>query len=175
MNLSLGSDNGWADDDTASNRAYQRLNEAGITFMISAGNSADSTEGNMYGGNTLTADPETSMISAPAVYADGLAVASMENSVAAQSFLYWTDAQGNESRACFADPNDIAMKATLGEGEWNVIPVGGYGTYELTFQINNISDRDVTCSVHANLARPDTDVFESYWGNAQVALAATWC
>ena len=49
------------------------------------------------------------------------------------------------------------------------------GTYELTFQINNISDRDVTCSVHANLARPDTDVFESYWGNAQVALAATWC
>ena len=44
------------------------------------------------------------------------------------------------------------------------------GTYELTFQINNISDRDVTCSVHANLARPDTDVFESYWGDAQVAL-----
>ncbi len=130
INLSLGSDNGWADDDTASGRVYERLNEAGITMMISAGNSGDSTAGNMYGDHTLTADPETAMMSAPAVYPAGLAVASMENSVAAQSFLYWADAEGKESKAYFADPNEIAMKATLGEGSWNVIPVGGYGTYE---------------------------------------------
>ena len=130
VNLSLGSDNGWADDDTASMHAYERLNEAGITFMISSGNSGDSAAGNAYGDHNLTADPETSMMSAPAVYSSGLAVASMENSVAAQSFLYWTDAAGTESKAYFADPYDIAMKATLGEGEWNVIPVDGYGTYE---------------------------------------------
>jgi len=130
VNLSLGSDNGWAEDDSAANHAYERLNEAGITFMISAGNSADSTAGNNYGEHTLTADPETSMMSAPAVYANGLAVASMENSVAAQSFLTWTDAQGSENKAYFADPNEIAMKATLGAESWNVIPVDGYGTYD---------------------------------------------
>ena len=130
VNLSLGSDNGWADDDTASGHAYARLNEAGITFMISAGNSGNSAAGNMYGDHNLTADPETSMISSPAVYPNGLAVASMENSVAAQSFLYWYDADGKESKAYFTDPFEIAMKATLGEGSWNVIPVGGYGTYE---------------------------------------------
>ena len=130
VNLSLGSDNGWAEDDTASNHAYERLNAAGITFMVSAGNSADSTYNNNYGSHTLTADPETSMMSAPAVYNSGLAVASMENSVSAQSVLYWADADGNETKVPFADPYTIAMKATLGSESWNVIPVDGYGTYE---------------------------------------------
>ena len=130
VNLSLGSDNGWADDDTAASHAYQRLNDTGITFMISAGNSADSAAGNSYGDHNLTADPETSMVSAPAVYPSGLAVASMENSVAAQSYLYWADAAGNETKAYFADPNEIAMKATLGSESWNIIPVDGYGTYD---------------------------------------------
>ena len=130
VNLSLGSDNGWAEDDTAANHAYERMNEAGLTFMISAGNSGDSTAGNQYGEHTLVEDPETSMISAPAVYHDGLAVASMENDVAAQSILFWTDREGQEHKAPFSDPYEIAMKATLGEGSWNVIPVDGYGTYE---------------------------------------------
>ena len=130
VNLSLGSDNGWAEDDTAANHAYQRLSEAGITFMISAGNSADSAYGNSYGDHTLTADPEISMISAPAVYDAGLAVASIENTVATQTVLYWSDPQGRETKVPFADPYDIAMKATLGEKSWNVIPVEGYGTPE---------------------------------------------
>ena len=128
VNLSLGSDNGWAEDDTAANHAYQRLSEAGITFMISAGNSGDSTYGNAYGDQTLTADPEISMMSAPAVYDAGLAVASIENTAATQTVLYWSDAQGSETKVPFSDPYDIAMKATLGEKSWNVIPVEGYGT-----------------------------------------------
>ena len=128
VNLSLGSDNGWADDDTAANHAYQRLNEAGITFMVSAGNSGDSAMGNHYGDRNLTADPETSMISSPAVYASGLAVASMENDVAAQSILFWQGTDGIEHKAAFSDPFEIAMKSTLGEGSWKVIPVEGYGT-----------------------------------------------
>ena len=129
VNLSLGSDNGWAEDDTAANHAYERMNAAGLTFMVSAGNSGDSTYGNQYGNHTLTADPETSMMSAPAVYNTGLAVASIENTVNAQSVLFWYDAEGSENKAAFADPNTIAMKASLGTGSWNVIPVDGYGTY----------------------------------------------
>ena len=130
VNLSLGSDNGWAEDDSPANHAYQRMNEAGLTFIISAGNSADSTSGNQYGDHTLTADPETSMISAPAVYGTGLAVASIDNTVTNQSVLFWADMEGKETKAAFRDPYDIAMKSTLGSGSWNVIPVEGYGTYE---------------------------------------------
>ena len=130
VNLSLGSDNGWSEDDTAANHAYERLNQAGITFMVSAGNSYDSTYGNQYGENTLTADPETSMISSPAVYNTGLAVASIDNTVTTQSILYWQGTDGIEHKAPYIDPFTIAMKATLGEGSWNVIPVDGYGTYE---------------------------------------------
>ena len=130
VNLSLGSDNGWAEDDTASNHAYQRLNDAGITFMVSAGNSGDSAAGNQYGDHNLTSDPETSMMSAPAVYSSGLAVASMENDVAAQSVLYWSDLSGNETKVPYTDPLEIGMRADLGEKNWNIIPVDGYGTYE---------------------------------------------
>ncbi len=130
VNLSLGSDNGWAEDDTAACAAYKRLVEAGIVFMVSAGNSGDSTYNNHYGSHTLTADPETSMMSAPAVYETSLAVASMENSVAAQSILYWADTDGSETKVAFQDPNTVAMKASLGKESWNVIPVDGYGTYD---------------------------------------------
>ncbi len=130
VNLSLGSDNGWAQDDTAANAAYDRLSKAGITLMISAGNSGDSTYGSNYGENTLTADPETSMMSAPAIYSSGLSIASMENNVEAQSVLYWTDEALAEHKAPFMDPFTVAMKASLGERSWNVIPVDGYGTYD---------------------------------------------
>ncbi|MBE6950731.1 MAG: hypothetical protein E7451_05265 [Ruminococcaceae bacterium] len=130
VNLSLGSDNGWAEDDSAANHAYERMNAAGLTFMVSAGNSADSTYNNQYGSHTLAEDPETSMISAPAVYGTGLAVASIENTVTNQSVLFWADPEGNETKAAFRDPYDIAMKSSLGSGSWNVIPVEGYGTYD---------------------------------------------
>ncbi|MBR7179366.1 MAG: S8 family serine peptidase [Oscillospiraceae bacterium] len=130
INLSLGSDNGWADDDTVAGAAYKRVNEAGISLMISAGNSAESTAGNHYGEHTLTADPEVSMISSPAVYGSGLAVASAENAVTTQSVLFWAGTDGVEHKAVYLDPHEIAMKASLGEGSWNVIPVDGYGTYE---------------------------------------------
>ncbi len=130
VNLSLGSDNGWAEDDTAANAAYERLNQAGILFMVSAGNSGDSAYGNHYGDSTLVEDPETSMMSAPAVYDTSMAVGSIQNTVEAQSILFWTDGEGEEHKAAFLDPYTIAMKYSLGEDSWNVIAVDGYGTYD---------------------------------------------
>ena len=130
VNLSLGSDNGWAEDDTAACAAYKTLSDAGIVFMVSAGNSGDSTYNNNYGSHTLTADPEVSMMSAPAVYENNLAVASIENTVSAQSVLYWKDTDGTEYKVPYTDPYTIAMKATLGEESWKVIHVDGYGTAE---------------------------------------------
>ena len=54
INLSLGSDNGFADDDSMQKELYKRVNNAGIVLMTAAGNSEKSSDNNNYGGNSLT-------------------------------------------------------------------------------------------------------------------------
>ncbi len=131
VNLSLGSDNGFSHDDSAASVVYKRLNDAGILFMTSAGNAGYSSVNNNYGGNTLTSDPEISMMSSPAIYSTNLAVASMENMVQARSILTWTGMDGQAHTIAFQDPNEVAMKYKFaGRDPVNVIPVDGYGTYE---------------------------------------------
>lgn len=131
VNLSLGSDNGFAHDDSAASVVYRRLNDAGILFMTSAGNAGYSSVSNNYGGNTLTSDPEISMMSSPAIYSTNLAVASMENMVQARAILTWIDTKGETHKAAYQDPNEVAMKYKFaGKGPVNVIPVDGYGTYD---------------------------------------------
>ena len=129
VNLSLGSDNGFAEDDTAANAVYERLNAAGIVFMVSAGNSADSAYMNNYDSHNLTTDPEISMMSAPAVYENNLAVASINNTVTSQSVLTWTDAEGVEHTVPFQDTTDGAMQYKLADQSVRLIAVDGYGTY----------------------------------------------
>ncbi len=129
VNLSLGSDNGYANDDTAQHDLYQRIEEAGIVLMTSAGNSAFSSSGNNYNGYSTTDNPEINMMSSPAVYATNLAVASIDNTVATQSMLVWTDADGQTHKAAFYDPNGIAMKYKfVGKDPVQLIAVDGYGT-----------------------------------------------
>ena len=130
VNLSLGSDNGFAEDDAAANEAYARLQETGIIFMTSAGNASYSSANNQYGGYPLVSDPEISMMSAPAVYSSNLSVASIDNTIAAQSVLVWTDGEGAEHKAAFSDTTEIAMKYKFaGKEPVEIIPVDGYGTY----------------------------------------------
>ena len=119
------------DDGSAASAVYKRLNDAGILFMTSAGNAGYSSVNNNYGGNTLTSDPEISMMSSPAIYGSNLAVASMENTVQAQSTLTWSGLDGQEHKIAFQDSTGVAMKYKFaGQGAVNVIPVDGYGTYE---------------------------------------------
>lgn len=128
INLSLGSDNGFAEDDTIQENLYDRVREAGILLMTSAGNSASSSASNNYGGNNLTDDPETSMMSSPAVYDSNLAVASINNSVDVVSVFEWTDQDGEVHQVAYNDPNETSMKYKFLGEEVNIIPVGGYGT-----------------------------------------------
>ena len=77
INLSLGSDNGFADDDSMQKELYKRVNNAGIVLMTAAGNSEKSSDNNNYGGNSLTSNPDESMMSSPAIYESNLSVASI--------------------------------------------------------------------------------------------------
>ena len=98
--------------------------------MTSAGNAAYSSANNQYGGYPLVSDPEISMMSAPAVYSSNLSVASIDNTIAAQSVLVWTDGEGAEHKAAFSDTTEIAMKYKFaGKEPVEIIPVDGYGTY----------------------------------------------
>ena len=111
VNLSLGSDNGFAYDDTAIHGVYARLEQAGVILMTAAGNSENSpAQGNERGGLNLAEDPDISMMSSPAVYPSNLAVASINSTINMQSVLSWTDAQGQSQTVPFSDPNEVAMK-----------------------------------------------------------------
>lgn len=130
VNLSLGSDNGYAEDDTIQHDAYQRVEAAGIAMMTSAGNSDYSSSGNNYSGENLSEDPDTSVMSSPAVYDSNLSVASIENGINVRSFFTWTDDQGVEHRVGYSDPYTVAMKSSFADKEYPIYPVGGVGTAE---------------------------------------------
>lgn len=129
VNLSLGSDNGFAVENTATYFAYEQMRNSGILFMISAGNSAYSSAYNNRGDYNLSSDPEISMMSTPASYDSALAIASMDNTISSESVLTWTDTDGTETTIAFADPYDVAMKSMFAGEEVAIIPVDGYGTY----------------------------------------------
>lgn len=128
VNLSLGSDNGYAMDDTMQNECYERVEKAGIVMMTSAGNSSYSSADNNYSGENLSSNPEISMISAPAVYDSNLSVASIDNSINVQSYFTWKDAEGEVHKVGYSDPFTIAMKAGFSDKEYPVYAVGGVGT-----------------------------------------------
>ena len=130
VNLSLGSDNGFAYDDTAIHGVYARLEQAGVILMTAAGNSENSpAQGNERGGLNLAEDPDISMMSAPAIYPSNLAVASINSTINMQSVLSWTDAQGQSHTVPFSDPNEAAMKGKFPESQSFVVYDAGYGTY----------------------------------------------
>lgn len=130
INLSLGSDNGYAVDDSIQNDVFAEVEKAGIVLMTSAGNSAYSSEGNNYDGHTLASNPDNSMISSPAVYGSNLGVASIDNMVGVQAYLTWTDSNGDVHEVPFSDPWEVAMKSDFSDAEYPVYLVDGVGTYD---------------------------------------------
>lgn len=130
VNLSLGSDNGYADDDTVQNDLYGRLNKSGIIFMTSAGNSAKSSSNNNYGGAALADNPDESMISSPSVYGSNLSVASIDNTIDVQSYFSWNDDKNVEHKVYFSDPWGAVLKAQFSDKEYPIYSVGGVGTYD---------------------------------------------
>lgn len=104
INMSYGSDNGFEDDESSGMEYYHKLEKAGVILMTSAGNSGNSTAYTNYDSHNLTTDPETSMMSSPAIYSSNVAVASINNSVTALSYLDWKDSKGTSHAASFMDP-----------------------------------------------------------------------
>lgn len=136
VNLSLGSDNGFAHDDTPQAEVYEKLEAAGLILMTSAGNSAYSSTNNARGDYNLAEDPDITMMSSPAIYSSNISVASINNTVNSQMTLVWSD--GTDHKAAYTDPYDVAMRATFADIDANGIEIipAGYGSYEDYSQAN---------------------------------------
>ena len=102
INMSLGSDNGFAEDDTFMHEVYAELEAAGITLAVSAGNSGSAASNSANGdgsygitdgvyGYNLAANPENSMLGSPASYDSVMAVASINNSISGAYAISWSD------------------------------------------------------------------------------------
>ncbi len=132
VNLSLGSDNGFADNDNIVRTAYEKAKNAGVTMMTSAGNSSYAGEKNKKSEKGYPAtNPDMSRMSAPAVNDENLAVASINNTVEAVSELTWVSQSDDyynggyggygdygdsgsgkttEHKIAFYDPNSVSFK-----------------------------------------------------------------
>lgn len=128
VNLSLGSDNGFAEDNTMQHEIYARVEATGVVMMTSAGNSADSTEMNHYGDKASVNNPDTSMISTPALYESNLGVASVENTVQVNSYLNYR-VDGGEAVEAFLSDTTGLMKNDFSDREYPVYLVDGVGSY----------------------------------------------
>ena len=93
INMSLGSTSGFTDVNDPENQAVQRATDAGVICVISAGNSATSTQTDSWSQpiNYLGLK-DTSTVGSPSTAASSLSVASMENTnVTCSAFNYKTD------------------------------------------------------------------------------------
>ena len=81
INMSLGSNYGFSRDlDNARvNEIYNSIRERGISLVVSAGNSYNSTHGSQKNGNLgLTSNPDSAAVGSPSTYKASLSVASID-------------------------------------------------------------------------------------------------
>lgn len=85
INMSLGSPSGFSEEgDTSVSGVYDRVESAGITMAVSAGNNYSSTYGNGFNavtpnGLALSSNPDTAEVGSPSTYQTPLSVASVIN------------------------------------------------------------------------------------------------
>ena len=130
INLSLGWSGGMDNEaDSVYATVYKKLQDAGITVNVAAGNDSSAGRGNLSGKDLpFAADPDSSILSEPASYASVVAVASVDNSLRHNGF----QAAGKDiayQRARGDDGIKIPEITDLPAGTYEYVD-GGLGTRE---------------------------------------------
>ncbi len=130
INLSLGWSGGMDNEaDSVYATVYKKLQDAGITVNVAAGNDSSAGRGNLSGKDLpFAADPDSSILSEPASYASVVAVASVDNSLRHNGF----QAAGKDiayQRARGDDGIKIPEITDLPAGTYEYVD-GGLGTKE---------------------------------------------
>ena len=130
INLSLGWPGGMdSEADSVYATVYKKLQDAGITVNVAAGNNSSAGSGNLSGKDLpFAADPDSSVLSEPASYASVVAVASLDNRLHHNGF----QAAGKDiayQRARGDDGIKIPEITDLPAGTYEYVD-GGLGTKE---------------------------------------------
>lgn len=132
INLSLGSDNGFASDDSIGgvyNAVFQRLEEKGVTVCCAAGNAASAVSANgLSDPRPAGAYTDYGTISAPASFLGATAIAAAalpvtendEDDIAGERFMYYTQSESQEGL-------ELPTLTDLWGQELSFVMVGGLG------------------------------------------------
>ena len=168
INMSLGAGCGFSreSDKEQMSGAYDLLRAAGISLVVAAGNSYNSTYGSEKNGNLgLTSNPDSSTVGSPATYKGTLSVASIEGAMTAymlygqgndETIIYFTEAANRAGKDRDFAGDLLGDKSEL-EIEYVVIPGAGrsadYTGIDVTGKIALVRRGDTTFEEKANVAQ----------------------
>lgn len=103
-------------------RVYNRIEDAGISLMVAAGNDWTSTENHPYGQKSLVSNPDNAMVGTPSTLDAALSVASVEN---VQKYVSYF--QVGDQKFEYSDSNKGDMAFTSLDGTYEYVVIPGYG------------------------------------------------
>lgn len=139
VNMSLGTPSGFSEADEVTNGVYQKVKDAGINLLVSAGNDYSSTYKNNLGTDLpLVDEPDNAIVGSPSTYSSSLSVASVE-----EEHVYTVYFRAGEEKLIFTDSNTGTEKDFVeffNGQELDYVYVPGFGT-EADFATVNVSGK----------------------------------
>lgn len=132
INLSLGSDAGWVDDEDISQAAIKYAAENGVLVVAAGGNASYSTDANLplpWVGNPYAENYDVGVVGSPGISPYALQVASYENTNRVKAKGILKDVNNNEEElALFNQPRSKKFLGTLETGkDYELVHVGEGG------------------------------------------------
>ena len=164
INMSLGSDCGFSRDydNEKVNEIYNAIRERGISLIVSAGNSYNSTHGSEKNGNLgLTSNPDSATVGSPSTYGASLSIASIDGVPThylkfGERIIYYTEASDRVSEEKNFVEDLLGTDDTSIELEYVLIPgIGCEADYlgiDVTGKIALVSRGNTTFEEKANTA-----------------------
>ncbi len=165
INMSLGTDCGFsrAPDKLNENKLYDKIKAAGISLVVAASNSYNSTFGSEKNGNLgLTSNPDSATVGSPSTYDAALSIASISGVktpylLFGDTIIYYTESSDRvaEEKEFLLDV--LGKDKTEAEIEIEIIPgvgrVSDYAGLDVTGKLVLVRRGDTTFEEKANIAQ----------------------
>ena len=128
INMSLGTAAGFTTDISGIlTEVMERIEDAGIFLAVAAGNDTSTAANNPLNeaGLAKTNNADFGIVSSPSTYAGALSVASVNNTMMSEVYLYV-----NDRKILYTDSGTGASSIAAMEGAYQIVSVPGYGARE---------------------------------------------
>ena len=128
INMSLGSAAGFTTDISGIlTEVMEKIEDAGIILAVAAGNDTTTAANNPLNeaGLARTNNADFGIVSSPSTYAGAFSVASVNNTMMSEVYLYV-----NDQKMRYTDSGTGASSIAAMEGEYQIVAVPGYGARE---------------------------------------------